>query len=129
MTLPSKTSRNIAVDGRAYRWTTSQSFVGDSGFGVTLIVEAQGQKNPRIYDRPVFPTNVPAPWDSWYQTYQDDSPVLPRQVVAVIKFALSNGWDPSSNKDFESSILRGLILEDLQPELVNLLKGDKSVAE
>lgn len=122
MALPRKISRKIVVDWQAYRWTTCQSIVGDNGFGITLIVEVSGQKNPRIFDRPVFLMNTEPPWDKWYQAYQDDSPVLPGQVETVIKSAISQGWAPSIGKDFESSILYELILNNLPNELSNQLR-------
>lgn len=126
MALPRNTSRPIAIDGRDYRRTAASTVLpsqdGDRKFAITLIVESCGQANSRIFDRLVFP-NVDSPWDKWHQIYQDDSLILPMQVVAVVKTAVNTGWNPDKEVCHESSILYELVLGGLHSELDGLFRG------
>ena len=73
MTLPTKGSRTIEVDGVVYRWIVSP----DSGFMVVVVEAAklQGQRVEAYFD------------------YANE-PVTSAMVREIIKHALSNGWEP-----------------------------------
>ncbi|MGQ4414166.1 hypothetical protein ACN6LA_002144 [Streptomyces sp. SAS_269] len=92
MALVRKGSRQIAVDGTAYRWrlrggpTFIQGLVWSP---CTFAVEHAGTPETT----PVVTTDQPHP-SNWIG--RESEPVLPSGVAAAIRLALREGWAPTA---------------------------------
>jgi hypothetical protein len=95
MALP-KRSRKIAVGGIDYRWAESVT-IGEGGSWLNLTIESQAGSNKRIYAR------CPLEWD---RSGNRDKIVMPKNVAAVIQYAVEDGWDPiSATEDYHVTTL------------------------
>ena len=91
MTIPSKVSRRIVVDGVTYRWLVRSrpTYAQANGWTpLTFVVEAdQAQGAPLVVDLP------PAHPGNWLDLPAD--PVTPATVADAIRHGVHAGWQPS----------------------------------
>ena len=92
MALVKKGSRLINVDGTTYRWRLRGRPTYDQGlvhWPLTYAVEHADNPGTTL----VITTNQPHP-SNWFGT--PSNPVLPSQVAATIRTALTQGWTAES---------------------------------
>ncbi|UWE13060.1 hypothetical protein [Actinacidiphila bryophytorum] len=92
MALARKGSRQIVVDGTAYRWRLRGRptyYQGLAWRPCTYAVEHVGTPGTTL----VVTTDQPHP-SNWIGL--DASPVLPSDVAAAVRRALHGGWNPSA---------------------------------
>ncbi|WP_392958328.1 hypothetical protein [Streptomyces sp. LN245] len=91
MALVKKGSRLIDVDGTVYRWRLRGRPTYDQGLvwsPLTYAVEYADTPGTTL----VVTTNQPHP-SNWFGT--QGSPILPSEVAAAIRAALTGGWTPA----------------------------------
>ncbi|MFD1661297.1 hypothetical protein ACFSL4_24590 [Streptomyces caeni] len=92
MALVRKGSRRIVVDGTVYRWRLRGRPTYDQGLArspCTFAVEQAGTPGATL----VVTTDQPHP-SNWFG--REAEPVLPSDVAAVVRLALSEGWIPTA---------------------------------
>jgi hypothetical protein len=87
MALPKKTSRKIIVDNVAYRWSESVTNLPSPNCRINLVIQATSGTKRRIY------TNCVCRLD---KSGDREKITTPKSVAAVIRYALSQGWDLTS---------------------------------
>ena len=95
MTMPKKNSRPIRVDALPLRYAVSMSKAGEAGlYPMTLTVQMATGRGRILKAQGLFTRDF---WLDFPQVeVSDQYPVLkPADVVAVVRLARANGWNPA----------------------------------
>jgi hypothetical protein len=100
LTLTTKKSRRIEIDGVSYRYQVSTTRIDDNwNFTLNLTVQNETDAGSVLQTKGLVTrgfwldfSDIGGGWD------KGDYPVIfPKHIASFVKLALSNGWTPSKN--------------------------------
>ncbi|HXS63869.1 MAG TPA: hypothetical protein VN767_13540 [Streptosporangiaceae bacterium] len=88
--------RTLRVDDVRYRWSAQLRYHRDADLNLQRFVRVRvwgGGKNSQVLSADLVSTSEPGPWGSGVT---DVAYPTPKDVRAIIDYALEQGWDPAA---------------------------------